>query len=102
MSPSHPYVISFHRQPPRPSFIFTLQEFAAELTSLVDAMSRVASHRRAAAARGNWFKRRMGDITQFLRTKTRVWKNRLSTPEKSKRVVRKICPLSSTFPAWHS
>ena len=40
--------------PYRYSFIFTLQEFAQELVSLVDAMSRIYNIEREQAARGNW------------------------------------------------
>ena len=39
------------------SFIFTLQEFARELVSLVDAMGRIYAAERANAARGWWFQR---------------------------------------------
>ncbi|KAF9792510.1 Fusaric acid resistance protein-like-domain-containing protein, partial [Thelephora terrestris] len=71
-------------------FIFTLQEFAAELTLLVDAMSRVAACWRAAATRGNWFKRRIRDIELFFRSKVQSWKRQLSAPEKRRRVVRRL------------
>ena len=43
--------------PYRYSFIFTLQEFAQELVSLVDAMSRIYNIEREQAARGNWVRR---------------------------------------------
>ncbi|KAL6303505.1 Fusaric acid resistance protein-like-domain-containing protein [Sparassis latifolia] len=38
-------------------FIFTLQEFAKELLSLVDAMGRICTIESARAARGSWWKR---------------------------------------------
>lgn len=86
----------------RSSFIFTLQEFAAELTSLMDAMSRVAVCRGATATWGNWLKRRVGDINEFFRSKVWSWKKQLSAPEKRKRIVRRICTLNFTFTSCHS
>ncbi|THH14901.1 hypothetical protein EW146_g5493 [Bondarzewia mesenterica] len=48
-------------------FIFTLQEFARELISLVDAMGRVYAADRARAAKGWWFKRIPGRLLGFFR-----------------------------------
>lgn len=38
----------------RLSYIFTLQEFAKELISLVDAMTRICTIERANASRSSW------------------------------------------------
>ncbi|KAI0058126.1 hypothetical protein BV25DRAFT_1811380 [Artomyces pyxidatus] len=53
-------------------FIFTLQEFAEELVSLVDAMSRVYLAERASAKQGWWFKRIPIGIFSCLRSRVKA------------------------------
>jgi hypothetical protein len=48
-----------------PSFIFTLQEFARELVSLIDAMGRIYFIEQERAHRGSFWQRAIGKISKI-------------------------------------
>ncbi|KDQ55716.1 hypothetical protein JAAARDRAFT_327588 [Jaapia argillacea MUCL 33604] len=60
-------------------FIFTLQEFARELLSLVDAMSRIYTSEREILDRGSWWKRFIGCIGSRMRSRRSTFEKRKGT-----------------------
>ena len=73
------------------SFIFTLQEFTAELVSLVDAMSRIYAAERASAKAGPWFKRIPSQLFTCLRSRVKG-KERSAVPKAGRpSFPRRIC-----------
>ncbi|KAI0319004.1 Fusaric acid resistance protein-like-domain-containing protein [Amylostereum chailletii] len=66
-------------------FIFTLQEFASELVSLIDAMSRIYAAERRRAKEGPWFKRIPSEIFTYCRRARVTPRDRNSQPSKAGR-----------------
>lgn len=88
-----------------PSFIFTLQEFARELVSLVDAMERIYSLEQERVHRGPWWKRIFSGIWGLLKrpfSKSKPKRHR-RPPAEHPSLRRKICMSRvSPWPSFYS